>query len=123
MMELKSKSLAQERFGAFAATYATSRPMPRAAASPGWSNWLRRTTSTMCANSWSNPPACWGLVENISPDASMSAAKHVGNLLLDVAAPGSVRPTVRSVQGKCISGSPIRIVAPYLILSHSHKSW
>src|SRR5260221_14567194 len=26
MMELKSKSLAQERFGAFAATYATSRP-------------------------------------------------------------------------------------------------
>jgi hypothetical protein len=25
-MELKSKSLVQERFGAFAATYATSRP-------------------------------------------------------------------------------------------------
>src|SRR5215471_10907896 len=60
---------------------------------------------------------------NISPDASMSAAKHAGNLLLDVDAPGSVRPTVRSVQGNCISGSPIRIVAPYLILSHSHKSW
>src|SRR6516164_1845189 len=45
-MELKSKSLAQERFGAFAATYATSRPhakggsLPRlvelVAPQPGW---------------------------------------------------------------------------------------
>src|SRR5260370_18353131 len=45
-MELKSKSLAQERFGAFAATYATSRPhakggsLPRlvelAAPQPAW---------------------------------------------------------------------------------------
>src|SRR5712672_2513029 len=41
VMELKSKSLVQERFGAFAATYATSPPMPGATACSGWSSWLR----------------------------------------------------------------------------------
>src|SRR6266481_6044978 len=34
MMELKSKSLAQERFGAFAATYATSRPHAKGGSLP-----------------------------------------------------------------------------------------
>ena len=34
-MELKSKSLAQERFGTFAATYATSRSHAKGG-SPGW---------------------------------------------------------------------------------------
>src|SRR5258708_34919311 len=55
VMELKSKSLVQGRFGAFAATYATSRPHAT------WNRLLRRVELVSPQGSW--------LVLGMPPDA------------------------------------------------------